>query len=104
MRLSPRNPQAYSDYLALALFGAGRYEEALKAFQTAPDPSFYYHAWLAACYVRIGDLDKARFHGAKSTELAPNFTISRFVAMEPIRNPADMANWRDALQQAGIRE
>ena len=75
MRLSPRNPQAYSDYLALALFGAGRYEEALKSFQSAPDPSFYYHAWLAACHVRIGDLDKARFHGAKSTELAPNFTI-----------------------------
>src|SRR5262249_16884074 len=104
MRLSPLNPEAYSDYLALAMFGAGRYEDALRMFQSAPDPSFYYHAWLAICYVRTGDLKMARFHGAKSTEMAPDFTITRFVAMEPIRDAADVANWVDALRQAGIRE
>ncbi len=102
MRLSPLNPEAYGDYLALALFGARRYRDAIAALNTAPQDTFYYHAWLAACHVRLGDVSAARRHGARATELAPDFTISQYEAMEPIRDPADMADWTDAFRQAGI--
>ena len=102
IRLSPLNPEAFSDYLALALIGARRYEAAIETLKRAPQPSFYYYAWLAVCYVRLGDLAQARLNGSKSMEIAPNFTVSRFAAMEPIRDPVDLAIWTDALKVAGI--
>ena len=53
------------------------------------------------CYVRLGDLDAAKYHGSKAVELAPDLTVTHFAAMEPLRDPIDMANWTDALQ-AGV--
>jgi hypothetical protein len=52
--------------------------------------------------VRLRDLETAKFHGAKAAALAPDFTVARFAAMEPLRDPIDMANWKDALLLAGI--
>jgi len=88
--------------LALALIGARRYEAAIEILTRTPQPSFYYYAWLAVCYARLGDLAQARLNGSKSVEIAPNFTVSRFAAMEPIRDPVDLAVWTDALKVAGI--
>ena len=102
MHLSPLNPEAFHDYLALALFGARRYDAALRVLRETPEPTFYYHVWMAACLVHLGNLAAARAEASKVAELAPGFTISRFVAMEPIRNPHDLANWADALQLAGF--
>jgi TolB-like protein/Tfp pilus assembly protein PilF/DNA-binding winged helix-turn-helix (wHTH) protein len=102
IRLSPLNPEAFSDYMALALIGARRYEAAIAILKHAPQPSFYYYAWLAVCHARLGDLAEARSNGAKSLEMAPNFTVSIFAAMEPIRDPVDLAIWTDALKLSGI--
>ena len=44
----------------------------------------------------------ARQNAAKSVEMAPNFTVSQFAAMEPIRDPVDLATWTDALKLASI--
>ena len=103
MRLAPLHPEAYSDYLALALFGARRYEDAIKALQSVPETSYYCHSWFAACYAQLGNRDRAAFHAARVAELAPEFSVSRVAAREPLRDPADLAHWTEALAAAGIR-
>lgn len=102
MRLSPLHPEAFSDYLALALIGDRRYQAAIDVLEAAPQPTFYYHAWLAVCYACLGDPEAARQHGARTMELEPDFSLARVAAREPLRNPADLAIWLDALARAGI--
>jgi TolB-like protein/DNA-binding SARP family transcriptional activator len=104
IRLNPINPDAYSDYLALALMGARRFEEAAKVLEAAPEASFYYYGWLAICYVQLGDVVKAKSLAAKATEIAPGFTLSQYAATEPYRDPADLQFFVDSLRVAGIRE
>ena len=86
MRLNPLNADTYSDYLGLALMGAKRFKDAAAVFESVPEFSFYLHAWLAICRVQLGELDAARMHGAKVAEMAPDFTLTRVAAMEPLRN------------------
>ena len=102
MHLNPLHPEIFHDYLALALFGARRYEAALRVLRETPEPTFYYHVWMAACLVHLGELAAAREEVCKALEFAPDFTISRFAAMEPIRDPLDLAHWVDALRLAGF--
>ena len=35
-------------------------------------------AWLAACYAQMGDLETARHHIARVTEVYPNFSAESF--------------------------
>ena len=104
MRLNPLNPNAFGDYLGLALIGAGRYEAAIEVLNAAPDPSFYYFAWLAVCHVQLGNLPEARRCAQRSIDLAPAFTVSQFAAMEPLRDPQAMAIWTSSMREAGIPE
>ncbi|MCA3572987.1 MAG: hypothetical protein IOC86_03660 [Aestuariivirga sp.] len=102
MHLNPLHPEIFHDDLARALFGARRYGAALRVLRESPEPTFYYHVWMAACLVHLGDLVAARAAVGKALEFAPDFTISRFAAMEPIRDPLDLAHWTDALRLAGL--
>ncbi|MCB1380657.1 MAG: winged helix-turn-helix domain-containing protein [Alphaproteobacteria bacterium] len=102
MALSPHNPDKYNDYLSIALFTAGQYEAAAAVVETLPVSAFYTHVWLAAISIHLNDPDKAKAHRDRALELAPDFSVSRFARMEPIRDPADLARWTDALRAAGF--
>jgi TolB-like protein/Tfp pilus assembly protein PilF len=104
MLLNPMNSDAYSDYLALALMGARRFEEAAEVLESSPQDAYYYHAWLAICYAQLGDGIKAHWHGAKTMEMEPDFTVRRVAEKEPFRKPSDLALWLDSLRMAGVRE
>lgn len=104
MRLNPLNADSYSDYLGLALMSAKRFKDAVSVFESIPETSFYFHAWLAICHVQLGDIAAARMHGAKVAEMAPDFTLARVAAMEPLRDPAELELWVRSLREAGIRE
>lgn len=102
MRLNPLNPNAFSDYLALALIGAGRYKTAIEVLTATPETSFYYFAWLTVCHAQLGDLPAARQCAQRAIDLAPEFTVARFAAMEPLRDPQAMAIWTSSMREAGI--
>ena len=102
MQLSPLHPEDFNDYLALAHYAAHRYDKAREAMQALPDTSFYFHVWMAAISYRLGDQAAAQRHARKTKELAPDFSVERFAAMEPIKSAADLAHWTDALRGAGF--
>jgi adenylate cyclase len=104
MRLNPLEADSYRDYHGIALFSAGRYAEALLSFQVAPNPKYYDHVWMAMCHAQLGDLEKARHHGRRCLELAPDFTVTRVAKKEPIRDPAVLERWLSALRISGIPE
>jgi adenylate cyclase len=103
-RLNPLRKDAYSDYLGLALFSAGRYREAARAFEVTAEPKFYDHVWLAATYAHLDDMHKAREHARHVLELAPEFTITRFARLEPYKSEADLEHWVGGLRKAGLPE
>ena len=103
-RLDPLRKDAYADYLGLALFSAGRYGEAARAFEVTTDGKFYDHVWLAASYAHLDDLDKAKEHARRVLELAPEFTITRFRRLEPYKSEGDLEHWVCALRKAGLPE
>lgn len=102
MRLNPLNPHAFSDYLGLALIGAGRYDGAIGVLTATPVTSFYHFIWLAVCHARLDDLTEARRCAQMAIDRAPQFTIGRFAAMEPLRDPRAMAIWTSSMREAGI--
>lgn len=103
-RLDPLRRDAYADYLGLALFSAGRYREAARAFEVTAEPKFYDHVWLAATYAHLDDADKAKEHAKRVLELAPEFTITRFGRPEPYKSEGDLEHWVSGLRKAGLPE
>jgi adenylate cyclase len=104
MRLDPFEARSYCSSLGLALFAARRYPEAIRAIDAAPGPTFYHHVWRAAAHAHLGLLEQARFHAAECMRLAPDFRISRFARLEPIRDPADLEHWLAGFRRAGVPE
>ncbi len=104
MQLNPLNADAYSDYLALALIVTRRFKEALEVLESNPQDAYFYHAWLAICHAQLNDQEKARWHGAKTMEMEPAFTLRRVAEKEPFRNPSDLELWVTSLRMAGVRD
>ena len=104
MQLNPLNADAYSDYLALALMVTRRFKEALEVLESNPQDAYYYHAWLAICHAQLNDQERARWHGAKTMEMEPAFTLRRVAEREPFRNPSDLELWVTSLRMAGVRD
>jgi tetratricopeptide (TPR) repeat protein len=104
MQLNPLNADAYSDYLALALIVTRNFNEALEVLEANPQDAYFYHAWLAICHAQLNNQEKARWHGAKTMEMEPAFTLRRVAEKEPFRNPSDLELWVSSLRMAGVRE
>ena len=70
--------------------------------EVTSDSKFYDHVWLAASYAHMGYPDKAKEHGRRVLELAPNFTIGRFQRLERYKSKADLERWVTGLRKAGL--
>ena len=62
------------------------------------------HAYLAACYAQLGQMDEARAEAAEVLRLQPNFTISWLLKTEPDKNPADAEPFVQGMRLAGLPE
>jgi TolB-like protein/class 3 adenylate cyclase/Tfp pilus assembly protein PilF len=103
MRLNPYHPDWYWTDLAIGLYAAHRYAEALDANRRiAAWKSPAHLARLAACYAQLGRLDEARAEAAELLRVKPDFRISRLVAS--YQDPADAEHERDGLRKAGLPE
>jgi serine/threonine protein kinase/Tfp pilus assembly protein PilF len=86
-------------YMAL-----GRYPEALTMFEHIPLRNFADAAYLAGCYARVGNLDRARALAAECLALRPNFSIQRLLVTEPYKLSEVAANLEQSLRLAGLPE
>jgi adenylate cyclase len=103
MRLNPHHPEWYWSMLAIGLYAARRYEEALDAYRRIAVWKKPWHlARLAACYAQLGRLDEARAQAAEVLRLDPEFRLSNVKLF--YRNPADAENSFEGMRKAGLPE
>jgi TolB-like protein len=103
MRLNPYHPDWYWSDLAIALYAARRYEEALETNRLMSDrKSYWYLARLAACYAQLGRLDEARVQAAEVLRLKPDFRLTRITLH--YKNPQDAEHVFEGMRKAGLPE
>jgi adenylate cyclase len=108
-KASRRNPFDQSLHLLQlghAYGGAGRYEDAIKAYkkvlQFAPD-NIFAHLGLTSSYIFINEEDKAREAAAEVLRIIPNFSVERLAKRLPFRDKARIARLVEAYRQAGLK-
>ena len=101
-RLNPYHPNWYWNILGRNLHTAARFEEAIAAFKRITTPTFWVHAYLAACAACLGRAQEAERHRAETLRLRPDFTISAFAEVLPYADPEVRAVFLDTLRRAGL--
>jgi adenylate cyclase len=103
MQLNPRYPDWYVTNLGLALYGLGRYEDAIAVYAKVAAPQVGILAALAACHAQAGDTVAASTTRERLLELAPSFSTRRFVESKPYRHERDRAHLLEGLEKAGLQ-
>jgi tetratricopeptide (TPR) repeat protein len=110
VRMSPRDPfnAVFLHYAAVAHFGAERYTDGVaceeRALRERPNIPFALR-YLAACYVYLGQLDKARTTISRVLAIQPNSSIKRDAyGYAAFARATDQERYVAALRQAGLPE
>jgi tetratricopeptide (TPR) repeat protein len=98
------DPAWYWHQLGLVHFAAGRYDEAIEAYEHSATRPGWMFAYITACHVYAGRPDQARRAAAEALRLRPNFSIQRCLSREPFKNDADSLHLADGLRMAGLPE
>ena len=103
MELNPFHPSWYWAQLAVALYAARRYEEALEADQQGSDQTqFWYLARMAACHAQLGRMNEAREQVVEVLRRKPDFRLSAVNLR--YRDPAEAEHVLDGMRKAGLPE
>lgn len=94
----------YWETRSVATMAARRYEETIEATSRMTRLFSWNHAYIAACYAQLGDVEHAQAEVAKVLQMQPDFTIARYMLMEPFKNPADAEPLLEGLRKAGLPE
>ena len=103
MRLSPYHPQWYLGILGWALYDGEKYEEALRAMKQIDKPQIWVHRQMAATYVRLGQVDRAREEIAIVLAADPDYRISK-AADWPYKDQSMWERYASDLRTAGAPE
>ena len=96
------NPPWYWASLGQACMLLHRYDEALAAFEHLPTNGYWVAALMAGCHARLANMERAAVFVTVCLNLRPDFSISRRMAKEPFKKPADAAHLVDCLHMAGL--
>lgn len=102
MALNPYHPERFWGHLGRAHFVARQYDEAIECFRKLSMDDQSVHACLAAAMSAAGDEAGARRHGAEVLRLAPEFTVTDYLATLHYQIPDDESHHRDALLAADL--
>jgi tetratricopeptide (TPR) repeat protein len=106
MRLNPLYPAYYLFHLGHAYFLTGEYEEAIAALKRVlnRNPNFFpAHIYLAASYIELGQVDKARAEAAEILRMNPNLSFEVAGQRLPYKDQAVLERLGDALRKAGLK-
>ena len=101
-RLDPYPPDARADSLGQALFCAGRFAEAIKAYRMIGEPNASHHANMAACHAMLDEQKEAQARAEKVRTLNPEFSGGDFVDRMPYMNETDRDHHLQAPRKAGL--
>ena len=104
LRRDPFPPAWFWDFRGIALFQAGKYEEAINALNHLTVLYPWDYTYLAAAHAHLGFKDRARAYVQKILSTHPNYAISKITILEPYKDPADLARVVDGLRKAGLSE
>jgi tetratricopeptide (TPR) repeat protein len=96
------NEPWYWRYVGLAYTILHRYQEALAAFDYLPTRPYRVCAYMAGCYARLDEMDRARASAAECLALKPEFSIGHFMTKQPFKNPANAASLAESMRMAGL--
>jgi TolB-like protein/class 3 adenylate cyclase len=103
-RLDPYHPGWYWRCLGRALFVGRRYEEAIAAFNRPTLVPPWAHVYIAACHAFLQRMALAKEAADAAVQQLADFSLTKFAAKEPFKNPADLEHLLDGLRQAGLPE
>jgi adenylate cyclase len=104
MSLNPYHPNWYWRSFAYVLHDAGLYAEALDAYSRIIDRPSFYHAYVAACHAKLGQMEEARKHAAMALEAKPDFSVTEWGKRLAYKNDDDRQRFLDGLRNAGLPE
>ena len=102
MRLDPFHPERFWNHLGRALYLARRYAEAVVAFNKLTAPDYTHHAFLAASYAQLGEIETAQAQVNEALAAKPGFTTDEYLARLPYEHDVDRAHHREGLIKAGF--
>lgn len=102
MRLNPFHPNWYWNIYGRCLHTAGRYEEAIAAFERVETMQFWILAYLAACHAMIGEYDSARDYTRQVRAARPDFSLATFQQILPYRNAQSHERFVETFHRAGL--
>lgn len=102
IRLDPLNAEERAHLMGRALFGARRYEDALKAFRNTPRPKPVNCAYAAASHVLAGLPKDQNTAKAMLLKEKPDFSSREFVDQIYYENDADKKHLLAGLSKAGL--
>lgn len=102
MRLNPYHPEWYWDDLGVVFYLAGRYADAIEAFNRRAQKGTYVLPRLAAALAQLGRMDEAAAAVAELRTQQPAFSMAKL----DLDNwgPDNAAHFRDGMRKAGLPE
>ncbi len=104
MKLNPNHPVWYAWFHGSSLYGAHRYEEAVRALEAAVLHTVVSRLYLAAALHRLGRNDEARLALAAARDEVPEISIAMLEQIEAYRDPAGQAHLSEPLRSLGLPE
>ncbi len=102
MRQNPYHPNWYWNVLARCFHTAKDYQNAIFALDHIETTPFWSHAYYAACFAELGQMDKAREHVDHVLSLKPDFSIKQFEKIVVYRDPNTLEDFFSSLRKAGL--
>jgi adenylate cyclase len=107
IRLNPFPPVHYFHWLGRAYFMMAQYEKAIETWKKVQHINPDYlpaHAFLAACYISLGQKKEASAAAREVLRIDPTFSIESYAKTLPYKNEEDIDRYISALQKAGLPE
>jgi TolB-like protein/class 3 adenylate cyclase len=95
------------DFMGMACFTAGRYEESIEAWKQVLDrfgPLELREGFLSAAYSELGREDEAKAMARQLLKRHPKFSVSSWKYARTYKNPEDTERLLNALRKAGLPE
>jgi TolB-like protein/Tfp pilus assembly protein PilF len=96
------NEPWYWRYVGLANTILHRYQDALAAFDHLAARPYRVSAYMAGCYARLKEDDRAKGASTECLALKPDFTIGHYMVKQPFKNRDDAAGLAESLRMAGL--
>lgn len=101
IELNPLCPDPYWWTAGGANFHLQRYADAIACMSRMRDPSPAYRL-LAASSAMLGDREQAADYVRKAKEIHPDFSVSGWLSIVPLRDPKYAAHYESGLREAGF--